>query len=558
MINKINISIGKFIPGNLNQWKLYKKDDSLIWLAGDNLDKKYNYLIKKITANNDINKMIIKKVIQNIDDHFGVVYITKSWAFAAVDCARAYPIFWKKTKSNFIFSPQAKNIINQEQDLVDDYQLIAFRMSGYTIDDGTLWKNVKNLNPGNFIFVESKTNYSVEEYFSYKPWKSNVKSYAELKKQLKHEVNTIIKNTIIKANGRTIVIPLSAGLDSRLIASGLKYLNYRNVKCFSYGLKNNFESKASRIIANKLGYSWKFIEINQQKAKNFYSTPDYKKFMQNSLDGCATSTIQGLYAINTILKDNYLHNEDVIVNGNSGDFISGGHAPKELITKSKNITLLFEEVFEYHFVKHYALWQNLLNKENKKVIKKQLFNQIKKNIEDTDIYFMAHGIAEFLEYQNRQTKYVINSQRIYEFYNLKWQLPLWDKSFIKFWSDVPLKYKIKQKLYKDTLSDLNMGGVWGKEYNSHSYVSPKWARILRIILKAYFLFIGKNKWHNFEKKYLEYWTDNICGQSILPYKKIIKNKNVSRHYVSWLTIFSEDLMLNSNWQNLNIDHDYKV
>ena len=43
----------------------------------------------------------------------------------------------------------------------------------------------------------------------------------------------------------------------------------------------------------------------------------------------------------------------------------------------------------------------------------------KKNIEDTDIYFMAHGIAEFLEYQNRQTKYVINSQRIYEFYNFR-------------------------------------------------------------------------------------------------------------------------------------------
>ena len=431
-------------------------------------------------------------------------------------------------------------------------------MSGYTIDDGTLWKNVKNLNPGNFIFLKNKIRPYVGEYFSYKPWKSNKKTYSELKKQLKNEIKTIIKNTIIKANGRTIVIPLSAGLDSRLIASGLKHFNYRNVKCFSYGLKNNFESRASKIIANKLGYSWKFIEINQKKAKNFYSTLDYKKFMKNSSDGCATSTIQGLYAINSIVKDNYLHKEDVIVNGNSGDFISGGHAPKELVKKSKNITLLFEEVFEYHFIKHYALWPNLLNKENKIIIKKQLFNQIKSNLEDSDVYFMAHGIAEFLEYQNRQAKYVINAQRIYEFYNLNWQLPLWDKLFIKFWEGVPLKYKIQQKLYKDTLSALNMGGVWGKEYSFKSYVSPKWVRFLRIILKAHFLFVGKNKWHNFEKKYLEYWTDNICGQSILPYKKIIKNKNLGRHYVSWLTVFSEDFLLNDNWQNLNIDHDYEI
>ena len=280
--------------------------------------------------------------------------------------------------------------------------------------------------------------------------------------------------------------------------------------------------------------------------------------MNNSHDGCATSTIQGLYAVNKILKDNYLHNDDIIINGNSGDFISGGHVPKIIIGNNKDITLLFEEVFEEHFAKHYGLWQSLLNKENKKIIKDQLFKQIEDNIEDTDINFMAHGIAEFLEYHNRQTKYVINSQRIYDFYNLKWQLPLWDKSFIKFWIDIPLKYKMNQKLYKDTLRDLNMGGVWSEEYDTEAYVSPKWVRVLRIIFKAYFLFVGKHKWHNFEKKYLEYWTDNICGQSILPYKKIINNKNISRHYVSWLTVLSEDVMLNSNWQNIDRKNDYKI
>ena len=44
---------------------------------------------------------------------------------------------------------------------------------------------------------------------------------------------------------------------------------------------------------------------------------------------------------------------------------------------------------------------------------------------------------------------------------------------------------------------------------------------------------------------------------MLPYIKIIKNKNVSRNYVSWLTIFSENLLLNSNWQNLDIDQDHR-
>jgi len=168
---------------------------------------------------------------------------------------------------------------------------------------------------------------------------------------------------------------------------------------------------------------------------------------------------------------------------------------------------------------------------------------------------MLEGVAEFLEYENRQVKYTNNFQRIYEGYNLKWQLPLWDKSFIEFWSDIPLKYKINQKLYKDTLIELNMGDVWGQNYNFKSHVSPSWITIFRFIFKSYFLFFGKNKWHSFEKRYLAYWMDNICGESIFTYKDIIKNKNGARHHVLWHTILAENLNINSNWQNIEINSD---
>ena len=168
---------------------------------------------------------------------------------------------------------------------------------------------------------------------------------------------------------------------------------------------------------------------------------------------------------------------------------------------------------------------------------------------------MPQGIAEFLEYENRQSKFVTNCQRIYEFYNLKWLLPLWDKSFINFWSSVPLNFKQNQKLYKDTLNELNMGNVWGKNFEFKNFVTPNWIRVLRFIFKCYFLFLGKNKWHRFEKRYLDYWTDNICGQSILPYNKVIKNRNGARHYVSWHTICSENIILDSNWQNIKINDD---
>ena len=544
----------KFIPDSLGQWVLYKKNKYSIWISGNNTEEKFNYFKDKLASNKKFDKNYIKEIIKNIDDHFGIVIITNNWSLAAVDCARTIPIFWKKTENSITFSPQARKIASIYKSKIDKNQLLAFQMSGYTIDEGTLWQDIKNINPGYFLFFHSPNELYLEKYFFYQPWIINARSYDVLKIELKTKIKNLLKNLIIKAKGRTIAIPLSAGLDSRLVASGLKELNFNNVKCYSYGLKNNFESKASQIIARKLGYKWTFVEINQNKAKKYYKSSDYKTFINNTVDGCATTTIQGLYAIDVLLKNNFLNKNDIIVNGNSGDFISGGHIPhmQNFNIKEENVDLLYNEVTEMQFNKHYALWNSLISENNKKIIKDLLNKQIKKNTYYFNKGFMLQGISEFLEYENRQSKFVNNSQRLFEAYGLKWHLPLWDKAFIEFWSGVPLKYKMNQKLYKETLLELNMGKVWKKNYDYKYFVTPNWIRLLRFFIKPLFLFIGKNKWHQFEKRYLGYWMDNICGESIFSYLDIIKNKNGARHYISWFTIIAESKNLKRNWQNKDI------
>ena len=81
------------------------------------------------------------------------------------------------------------------------------------------------------------------------------------KKTLENVTLNILQKIIDSADGRVIVVPLSGGYDSRLVASGFAYLGYKNVKCFSYGQKNNFESLISKKVAKKLGYDWKFIKL---------------------------------------------------------------------------------------------------------------------------------------------------------------------------------------------------------------------------------------------------------------------------------------------------------
>ena len=172
-------------------------------------------------------------------------------------------------------------------------------------------------------------------------------------------------------------------MDSRFIASGLRAYGYKNVKCFSYGRKNNFESLASKKISKKLGYEWAFVNITQKNVKNFYLSKNYNKYITDTNDGCSASTIQGLYAIDRLLSSGFISKKDIIFIENSGDFISGGHIPekflfKKVVIEENNIfpNILLNSYYE----KNYKLFENINNLNNKNIIKNLLEKQLKDNL----------------------------------------------------------------------------------------------------------------------------------------------------------------------------------
>ena len=87
-------------------------------------------------------------------------------------------------------------------------------MSGYTTNDQTLWKNIYNLKSGHYLVFTKLSNLVIHQYFLYQPWKIKNKNLSQYKIILKKEINKLFTNLIKEANGRRIIVPLSAGLDS--------------------------------------------------------------------------------------------------------------------------------------------------------------------------------------------------------------------------------------------------------------------------------------------------------------------------------------------------------
>jgi len=130
---------------------------------------------------------------------------------------------------------------------------------------------------------------------------------------------------------------LSAGNDSRLVVSALKYLSAKNVKCFSYGTQDNSEAKVAKIVAEKLGYEWIFIPLTHCTEKHYYSSSDYAEYLKYSESFASVPYIQGLSALKYLKDIGYVDSDAIFINGNSGDFISGAHISK-MMESGKNLS----------------------------------------------------------------------------------------------------------------------------------------------------------------------------------------------------------------------------
>ena len=139
-----------FVPGKIKQWKKFEYKNFSIWLAGLNKRDKFEQI--KNYLNDEVKNLKKSNIFKILGDQFGVIILHDNWIFSATDPIRSYPIFWKINKNIIFLSPQA-NLLKTKHDIVNYEQLIAYRMSGYTTNDQTLWKNIYNLKVDLFLFL---------------------------------------------------------------------------------------------------------------------------------------------------------------------------------------------------------------------------------------------------------------------------------------------------------------------------------------------------------------------------------------------------------------------
>lgn len=477
------------------------------------------------------------RILRALDGNFAFALVTPDDALLAVDWLRSIPLFYSHNPrlNSFAAGPNALNLVAAgglvEPDLNGS---LAVAMSGYTLGDRTLYSGLKQMPSGTCMLI-SRDSVRREKYYTYEPWRVvRDDDPGRFSCDLEDVTLAIMEKTIAGLDGRPVMLPISAGFDSRLIASSFRHLGYHNVICYSYGQPGNSDAEIGRMLAEKLGYPWVFSEYSREQVKRFHQGETYHRFMAYA-DSCASvHFVQDNLAIYDLKNRNLVPDDAIFINGNSGDYISGGHIhtgvtkllPEECWQTRKN------RIANCLIDKHFSLWQDLRSADHEAPIFSELQSIIDAMIPHDPGPDKDYGVYEMLECQERQAKYVVSGQRTYEFYEHGWRLPLWDVAYRDFWESVPLSLKQNQKLYRDTLIRCNWAKVWSEIPVNQKTINPAWVRPLRLAAKVLVAPFGRDRWHRLEKRIFDYWIDPLNTYAAHPYTRLLFDRRGLRNAIS--------------------------
>lgn len=388
-------------------------------------------------------KSILLDLLKRSNGIFSVVLKKENYIAIACDRLRTFPIFYSYSKEKLIISDNASKVGEEiSSTAIDKYIASEFINLGFVSGSNTLIKNVFQVKAGECLVVDKKSiNKNFYHHFSTK-WKKKLK-YEIIKEELHEVLSRSIERMIAVLDGRTAVVPLSGGFDSRLIVSMLYKYGYSNVICFTYGTSKNWEIAISSEVARRLGYKWYFVEYNKNTVGKFTDNESFNDYARFACNFSSNVHLQDYFAVKKLSNHKYIPYNSVFIPGHSGDFIAGSHLTDQLVYDSSlNIYNIASLILKYHY------------KLNKKIIKNIRFIDLVKEQLYEFCLTLPHDIYENWEIKERQSKFIVNANRIYENFGFCHAIPLWDKEIIDFFSSIPPEWRFNKKIYDEYLTTI--------------------------------------------------------------------------------------------------------
>lgn len=393
----------------------------------------------------------LSECLQQLNGYFTVVLKHGSQLLCFTDKLRSRPLYYIYTPDCFYLSDQPASLAAEHGCQLAANPLVQheFLHTGYVTGADTLLTNLKQLQAAELLQLNlaSKQLHS-QFYYCFIPCNTNLPQVdvASWQAQLEQVVTRVVDRLIHFAAGRQIVLPLSGGYDSRALALYLKKAAYPDVLCFTFGRKGSAEAKLSQRIAAELGFNWHCVSYSRTTWVNLQQDPQFKDYLSFVHGLVSVPNVQVFPAIQQLLARKLIKPDAVVAPGHTSAFFSGSlHASGAVQAESMLAHSDLVQVQQAVIAKHFQNSRAPISPQ----LQQKLAAQLAGIAGAAQLQGIANinSVAEAWNYRERQAKFIVNSNRYYDFFKLDWWMPFWDGDFMGFWQGAPYQLRRKKVLW---------------------------------------------------------------------------------------------------------------
>ena len=434
---------------------------------------------------------------------FSVVVSRDDEVFAATDAARAFPLFYCKKDDAFYISDTPTLLLDDDKPLpLNDRAVLQFEAIGYVLGRDTLLKGVYQAQAQEALrFGGGGVS---RQFYKEMDGAVSTRSKEQLKADFRQMIARLSDRLVKQLAGRPVLLPLSGGNDSRLLALMLKEANYENVLCFTYGASDTPEKENARKSAEALGFKWLFIDYSEYAGQDVMASEAFREWMGFASNFSSFFYFQEYLAAYHLKTKGLVPDNAVFIPGHSADVVAGSY----MISGMDKMT-------DLRSYTRYASMKNV----NLRALSRKEQTALNEDIEATMRYYnkgesnAGYTLYEKWQVRERQPKQIVNSSKIWDFFGHQYLLPFWDEMFTSFFFALPYPYKISKNFYVETVWEMfSERGILFESESRISRSAEKKQRVKLWLTKVPFfsLFLQRRDLWQSDFSGIRLFSDRVC------------------------------------------------
>ncbi len=381
----------------------------------------------------------LRKKLIKANGQFSVIIKKPDELWAASDRLRNYPLFYSRINGEFFISDDCYVLADMlPARIINEVTSDCFLSAGFTLNDQTLLENINQIEAGEFICEGSTSSRT----FYHNPTTEVIidRNFFLAAEELNILINEVFKSHLLALKDKFIVVPLSGGYDSRLVASMCAKFHPENILCLTYGRKDNKEMALAKEASSRLGLKWMKV-VYDSSLINGYMNDDYFMYYYPYASNLSSMFyMQDYFAVKYLKENRLIPDDSIFMPGFSGDSLAGSFF-KSGFQRHNNKLQISSHILNDKFI--------LINLDKKR--KKEISLLIGEKINQ--------GICEYWknyegwELKEIHSKFIINSAKAFTFFGYNYVLPLFDNQLIDFFTTLPFSFKLNKRLYDYVLKN---------------------------------------------------------------------------------------------------------